>query len=105
MTLESPIYLETSIFTLFFVIICLIIKLLDNFEWKETDECNLYDWKYIKYLTQLLKELRETEKFMRLIHVIRSHSVRNLGNIIDSSLYLKSFSGTKNLIEAFHKEV
>lgn len=73
--------------------------------WKEIEESDQYDWKYIRYLSRLLTELREKGEYMKLIHVIRSNALKNLGNIQNPSLYWHSFTGTKHLIEAFHKEV
>jgi len=80
-------------------------KFEDISEWRQNDESFLYDWKYIRHLTRLLRELRQGNKFLKLMHVIRSHPVRNLGNILDSTLYLRAFSGTKILIEEFQKEM
>jgi len=80
-------------------------KFEDISEWRQNDESFLYDWKYIRHLTRLLRELRDGNKYLKLMHVIRSHPVRNLGNILDSTLYLKAFNGTKVLIEEFQKEM
>lgn len=83
----------------------MVDQFLDILEWRQNDESFLYDWKYIQRLTKLLRDLRLDNKFIKLMHVIRSHTVRNLGNILDSTLYLRAFSGTKLLIEEFQKEV
>lgn len=69
------------------------------------EESDQYDWKYIRYLLRLLTELRQKGEYMKLIHVIRSNALKNLGNTQNPSLYWHSFTGTKYLIEDFHKEV
>jgi Domain of unknown function (DUF3336) len=73
--------------------------------WKETNETSLFDWEYIKNLTQCLIEARSNEEFKKVMLLIRSNSVRNVANILNPALYSKSFIGTKHLIEEFQKEV
>jgi len=73
--------------------------------WKETQESNQYDWKYVKYLTQILHESRTKEDIPYLMHTIRTTAMRNVANILNPGLYCKSYIGTKHLIENFQHEV
>lgn len=73
--------------------------------WKETNETSLYDWQYIKKLTDYLIEARSKDEYKRVMLLIRSNSVRNVANILNPALYSKSFIGTKHLIEEYQKEV
>lgn len=82
-----------------------ILTLLDVQSWKETLESDDYDFEYIHRITQLLKETREKDEFVKLIHIIRSNSMRNIGNILDAALFSQSYVGTKDLIEDFQQEV
>jgi len=78
---------------------------LDIQIWKETQESEDYDWEYIKHITEILQESRANDEYLRVIHIIRSHSLRNIGNILDMRLFTKSYVGTKHLIEEFQQEV
>jgi len=73
--------------------------------WKETHQTSLYDWEYIKNLTQALKEAKEKHDIKKIMLLIRSNCVRNLANILNPALYTKSYVGTKSLIEEFQREV
>jgi len=80
-------------------------KLKDVQSWKETLESDDYDYEYIQRITQLLRETREKDEFVKLIHIIRSNSMRNIGNILDAALFSQSYVGTKDLIEDFQQEM
>jgi len=82
-----------------------ILIVLDVQSWKEALECDDYDYEYIQRITQLLRETREKDEFVKLIHIIRSNSMRNIGNILDAALFSQSYVGTKDLIEDFQQEV
>jgi hypothetical protein len=82
-----------------------ILTILDVQSWKETLESDDYDYEYIQKITQLLKEAREKDEFVKLIHIIRSNSMRNIGNILNAALFSQSYVGTKDLIEDFQQEV
>lgn len=72
--------------------------------WKEKPS-NLYDWKYIKYLTDSLRTFRLCGQYKRVTHVIRANCVRNIANIHNPELYYKSYVGTKSVIENYQREV
>ena len=79
-------------------------SLLDIKIWKEMPS-RLYDYEYIKHLTELMKKYRTENDYQRVMHIIRSHSERNIGNILSPNLYRKSYIGTKSLIEEYQAEV
>ena len=82
-----------------------ILIVLDVKSWKETLESDDYDFEYILKITQMLKEAREKDEHIKLIHIIRSNSMRNIGNVLDAALFSQSYVGTKDLIEDFQQEV
>lgn len=73
--------------------------------WKEIHHSDAYDWAYIEHLTQILHESRLIDDFIEVMHIIRSNLMRNIANILNPSLYCKSYTGTKHIIEDFQKEV
>lgn len=73
-------------------------------KWKEKPT-DLYDWKYIKHLTDTLRTLRSCGQYNRVIHVLRSTCSRNIGNILNPELYYNSYIGTKTIIEEYQAEV
>mmetsp|Transcript_133614 Transcript_133614/g.188812 ORF Transcript_133614/g.188812 Transcript_133614/m.188812 type:complete len:124 (+) Transcript_133614:243-614(+) len=64
----------------------------------------LYDYKYIQYLRDTLEMARKNKDIRKIIHIIRSHSFRNIANILNPSLYKQCYVGTKKLIEQFQEE-
>lgn len=80
-------------------------KYIDTQRWKEAHQSEHYDWEYIKGIIQILREAREKDEFLKIINIIRSNAMRNIGNILDPALYARSFIGTKSLIEDFQQEV
>lgn len=64
-----------------------------------------YDWRLITERLDSLAVAREESHFQRLVNLLRSGLIRNLGNITVPKLYNRSFSGTKYLIEEYISQV
>ena len=52
----------------------------------------------------MLEQARLQKDIGKIIHTIRSHSFRNIANILNPTLYKQCYIGTKQLIESFHEE-
>lgn len=65
----------------------------------------LYDYKYILHLKNSLKQSRRQNNLSQNMHILRSHSFRNIGGILNPELYNKCYLGTKKLIVDFRKEL
>jgi predicted acylesterase/phospholipase RssA len=72
--------------------------------WKDSTDTDSFDSDYIKELTKMLKQCRKNDEVMRVIHIVRSNSVRNISNILNPRLYRRSYIGTKTVIEEFQLE-
>ena len=48
-----------------------------------------------------MKKSRESSDINKLIHQIRSHSDRNVGNILNPQLFKKTYLSNKKLIEEY----
>ncbi|CAI4726968.1 CEQ_1a_G0049500.mRNA.1.CDS.1 [Saccharomyces cerevisiae] len=73
-------------------------------EWKTIDESSLYNYKLLKDLTIRMRHLRTTHDYHRLLYLIRTKWVRNLGNMNNVNLYRHSHTGTKQIIHDYLKE-
>ncbi|KAG6019242.1 hypothetical protein E4U41_003314 [Claviceps citrina] len=73
--------------------------------WRNNPTSKYYDWRLITERLQSLAIAREENHFQRLVNLLRSGLVRNLGNITVPRLYNRSFSGTKYLIEEYISQV
>ncbi|OAA48678.1 Acyl transferase/acyl hydrolase/lysophospholipase [Metarhizium rileyi] len=69
------------------------------------DLWHYYDWRLITERLDSLAVAREESHFQRLVNLLRSGLIRNLGNITVPKLYNRSFSGTKYLIEEYISQV
>ncbi|QUC17664.1 uncharacterized protein UV8b_01905 [Ustilaginoidea virens] len=73
--------------------------------WRNNPTSKYYDWRLITDRLQSLATAREENHFQRLVNLLRSGLVRNLGNITVPRLYNRTFSGTKYLIEEYITQV
>ncbi|CAI7464518.1 BAD_collapsed_G0050850.mRNA.1.CDS.1 [Saccharomyces cerevisiae] len=73
-------------------------------EWKTIDESSLYNYKLLQDLTIRMRHLRTTHDYHRLLYLIRTKWVRNLGNMNNVNLYRHSHTGTKQIIHDYLKE-
>lgn len=64
-----------------------------------------YDYRLINERLSSLIEARDESNIHRLINLLRSGLVRNLGNISSPKLFNRSFAGTKYLIEEYVTQV
>ena len=64
-----------------------------------------YDWRLITERLNSLVAAREESNFQQLVNLLRSGLIRNLGNITATTLYNRSLSGTKYLIEEYITQV
>jgi TAG lipase/steryl ester hydrolase/phospholipase A2/LPA acyltransferase len=71
--------------------------------WVYKDQSSNYDYKYIKHLQEQMLAARSSLDYETLIHTIRSHSFRNVGNILNPKLYSHAKTQTKDLIECYLK--
>ncbi|KAJ2977592.1 hypothetical protein NQ176_g4289 [Zarea fungicola] len=82
---------------------------LDNLlgldHWRSNPTSKYYDWRLITERLDSLAVAREENDFQRLVNLLRSGLVRNLGNLTVPKLYNRSFSGTKYLIEEYIAQV
>ncbi|CAI4931296.1 ANM_HP_G0162530.mRNA.1.CDS.1 [Saccharomyces cerevisiae] len=73
-------------------------------EWKTIDESSLYNYKLLQDLTIRMRHLRTTHDYHRLLYLIRTKWVRNLGNMNNVNLYRHSHTGTKQIIHDYLEE-
>ncbi|CAI4784441.1 BFH_collapsed_G0050430.mRNA.1.CDS.1 [Saccharomyces cerevisiae] len=73
-------------------------------EWKTIDESSLYNYKLLQDLTIRMRHLRTTHDYHRLLYLIRTKWVRNLGNMNNVNLYRHSHTGTKQIIYDYLEE-
>ncbi|KAL4438417.1 hypothetical protein ABPG74_009456 [Tetrahymena malaccensis] len=73
--------------------------------WKKDPTSPSYNFEYIQHLRDQLKQDRLNKNVLKIIHTLRSHAFRNIGNILDPLLYKECFNGTKDLIEDFQNEI
>lgn len=72
--------------------------------WKENLHSNHYDYEYIIKLKDEFREARLKNDHVLVIHLVRTHAVRDIGGISNPQLYSTCFLGTKSLIEDYRKE-
>ncbi|CAI4051452.1 triacylglycerol lipase SKDI_15G2330 [Saccharomyces kudriavzevii IFO 1802] len=73
-------------------------------DWKTIDESSLYNYILLRELTLRMRLLRTTHDYHRLLYLIRTKWVRNLGNMNNVNLYRHSHSGTKQIIHDYLEE-
>ncbi|AJT72981.1 AHL_G0050230.mRNA.1.CDS.1 [Saccharomyces cerevisiae] len=73
-------------------------------EWKTIDESSLYNYKLLQDFTIRMRHLRTTHDYHRLLYLIRTKWVRNLGNMNNVNLYRHSHTGTKQIIHDYLEE-
>ncbi|EGR33468.1 patatin-like phospholipase family protein, putative [Ichthyophthirius multifiliis] len=82
-------------------------KQLDNLQgtilWKKDPTSPYYNYEYIQHLRDELKLALKNKDSAKIIHNLRSHPYRNIGNILNPTLYQTSYIGTKNLIEEYQQ--
>lgn len=72
--------------------------------WRLKPESPLYEYTKVQEAFLELREARESQNWPKLLYLVRSSLSRNMGNIGDPRLYLKTFFGTKSLIEDYISE-
>lgn len=72
--------------------------------WKFKTKSDLYDYKLITELTEKLVLYRTEEDYEKLLYLIRTTWVRNLGETCNLNLYRHSNIGTKEIIETYLHE-
>lgn len=77
---------------------------LEKNKWKLDPVSDLYDYELIVGLTKQLKENRLNNNYSKLLYLIRTHWVRNFGNINNLNLYKHCNVGTKQAIEDYLTE-
>lgn len=80
-------------------------SLKDAAIWRKDPVSDSYNYEYISHLRDELKLCRKSKNIAKIIHVLRSHAFRNIGNILNPLLYKECYIGTKDLIEEFQNEV
>ncbi|CAD8152750.1 unnamed protein product [Paramecium pentaurelia] len=73
-------------------------------QWLQKEESNLYQYKYIKSLSQKLRMAKQDKNIPLICQLLRQNANRNIGNILNPKLYSHAFMKTKNLIEEFQEE-
>ena len=74
-------------------------------EWREQEECKLYDYKLIRKRVNRIRNAREKKDAAGLMFILHEGIHGNLGNIANPELSNFSRVGTKVLIEEFLQEV
>ena len=72
--------------------------------WKDNLYSTHYDYEYIIKLKDEFRQARERNDHRLVIHLVRTHAVRDIGGINNPQLYKTCYLGTKTLIEDFRKE-
>lgn len=73
--------------------------------WRNNPTSKHYDWRLINERLHSLTLARDTNNFQQMANLLRSGLVRNLGNITATTLYNRSFTGTKYLIEEYITQI
>jgi len=81
-----------------------IFIFIDMKAWKDNIHSNHYDYEYIIKLKDEFRKAREANNHKLVIHLVRTHAVRDIGGINNPELYKNCYLGTKTLIEDFRKE-
>ncbi|CCC66883.1 hypothetical protein NCAS_0A03250 [Naumovozyma castellii] len=79
-------------------------ELTDKVSWKQNPESTLYDYKLIENVTNELRFNRLSKNYSKLLYLIRTNWVRNLGDIGNVNLYRHSHVGTKYAIDDYMLE-
>lgn len=79
-------------------------KMLHNDEWKDEEECSLYNYNLIRKRLDVLHAARTANDNKKLLYLARTTWTRNMGNIGNVNLYRHSHVGTKRLIEEYVNE-
>ena len=73
--------------------------------WKDNLYSNHYDYEYIIKLKDEFRQARENNDNILVIHLIRTHAVRDIGGVNNLQLYKTCYLWTKTLIAEFHKDI
>jgi len=76
-----------------------------NGDWREQDKSRHYDYRAVRRRYRRLKDLREEGNHRGLLFALHEGVHGNMGNMGNSSLYLRSKLGTKHLIENYIDEI
>lgn len=79
--------------------------LLHNDTWKDNLITNKYDYRLIHERLKDLRDARHNNDTRRMMSLLRAGMLRNFGGISNKSLFNKTFSGTKTIIEQYVEEV
>lgn len=72
--------------------------------WRHNPISDNYDYRLINERLQQLKLLRQSHDLLKIVGIFRSGLIRNFGGISDKDLFIKSYVGTKVLIESYIEE-
>ncbi|KAH8147848.1 uncharacterized protein LAJ45_07948 [Morchella importuna] len=78
---------------------------LGNDLWRHDPTSTDYDYQFIRDSLRRLKEARKDGDIVRLVNLVRSGLLRNLGNISHINLFNRSYAGSKYLIGEYVSEV
>ena len=73
-------------------------------EWKKERKSDMYDYELVYNNLVEMREARLSKDYTKLLYLIRTKWVRNLGNMGDGELYIHCYVGTKQLIEEYVEE-
>lgn len=76
-------------------------NLKDTNLWRKDPTSDDYNFEYVQHLRDELKDDRIANRMGKIIHTLRSHAFRNIGNILNPLLYKDCYIGSKDLIEDF----
>lgn len=80
-------------------------KLSGNDKWKEDPVSPYYDSVLVQQRLQQLRDARVNSNMDELLYLVRTSLQRNLGNMGDPRLYVRTHTGSKTLIEQYIAEV
>ncbi|HKX56567.1 MAG TPA: DUF3336 domain-containing protein [Xanthomonadales bacterium] len=80
-------------------------KLSGQYQWRQQEASDDYDYSLIKSRVEVLKSLRRRKDYDQLVFRLREELHGNLGNMANPVLYQKARSGSKLLINQYLDEV
>lgn len=80
-------------------------SMLHNDTWKDNLITNKYDYRLIHERLKDLRDARFNNDTRRVMSLLRAGMLRNFGGISNKSLFNKTFTGTKTIIEQYVDEV
>lgn len=79
-------------------------ELMGNNTWKSDPRSDFYDYDMVQKNLEEMRAARVAKDYKRLLYLVRTKWIRNLGNMGDLNMFRHSHVGTKKLIEEYIEE-